>query len=170
MTLSDILTDRDLGKFYKLAQSFCATVRASAKRYNKWVTGNSSSLLNCNVEVVGNSLQAVCSFQGKYAQFWQLQTGRKEGKMPPVSALYKWSKQRGISFTSDKERWGFAWALAKTIADSGTLQYRQKNKLDGIFNKNWIAFQKNFDRYVQMWCEKILSDEVARIDNNFKNN
>lgn len=47
--------------------------------------------------------------------------GRVAGKMPPVQAIEKWIKAKGITPYNDKlTTTGLAWAIAKKIAKNGT--------------------------------------------------
>lgn len=54
------------------------------------------------------------------APSFYLEVGRKAGKVPPVSALFKWIKDKGIPYKNDKDRKSMAIAICKKIAKSGT--------------------------------------------------
>ena len=53
------------------------------------------------------------------APSFYLEVGRKAGKVPPVSALFKWIKDKGIPYKNDKDRKSMAIAICKKIAKSG---------------------------------------------------
>jgi len=51
------------------------------------------------------------------------ETGRRSGRMPPIEKIKMWVAvgKYGITATSDKDRTSIAWAIAKKIANKGTL-------------------------------------------------
>ena len=59
-----------------------------------------------------------------------VETGRRPGKMPPVSALVKWLESGKLSFTGKAE--SVAWAIAKTIAKKGSSLFRKGGREDII--------------------------------------
>lgn len=171
-TLRDLLTDRDIGKFTKLQQSFIYSVRANAKRHGKWVTGRSASLLRGDVIVDDDTITfkfgAGDGGTQHAGQFGQLKTGRKAGKVPAnlQDIIYEWSKLKGISFTSDKERESFAYFTAKKIKNEGTLQYRQGNVID-IWDSLYRQFCLKADTYVNMFKEDCVRHEIETIESLF---
>lgn len=59
-----------------------------------------------------------------------VETGRRPGKMPPVSAIQKWLESGKVSFTGKAE--SVAWAIAKTIAKNGSSLFRSGGRTDII--------------------------------------
>ncbi|MDA1120857.1 MAG: hypothetical protein O2887_10285 [Bacteroidetes bacterium] len=59
-----------------------------------------------------------------------VETGRKAGKMPPVSVIREWLESGKVSFTGKIE--SVAWAIAKTIAKSGSSLFRKGGRDDII--------------------------------------
>jgi hypothetical protein len=55
-----------------------------------------------------------------------IDAGRATGKQTPVKNLYDWLEfnKYGIEYETDKERWGIAWAIAKTHAKEGSFKFR----------------------------------------------
>lgn len=64
------------------------------------------------------------------AYIYVLETGRKPGKMPPVSKIESWIEARGVSF--EKTVNSSAWAISVTIAKEGTKLFRQGGRRDII--------------------------------------
>lgn len=61
--------------------------------------------------------------------------GRKPGKVPKAfaSIIYKWSEDKGITFTNEKQRSRFAFAVANKISKQGTSQYRNNTNRGQIY-------------------------------------
>lgn len=56
---------------------------------------------------------------GSGATFQTTEIGREPGGMPPVSAIYQWSIDKGFDFEDDRKRISFAWAVATQIKQRG---------------------------------------------------
>ena len=55
-----------------------------------------------------------------------IDAGRPSGKQPPVQGIFDWLeyKKYGIDYKDDKERWGIAWAIAKSQEKDGSFKFR----------------------------------------------
>lgn len=171
MTLRELLEQEKgaIGKFQKLQQSFIYSVKNNAKRHGKWVSGRSVSLLKGDVQVDDDRI--IFHFQvgdgsvQNAQQFGQLEDGRRLGKVPKgfSDIIYEWSKQRGISFTSEKERRRFAFLTARKIANEGTEQYKSATRID-IIDSLYRQFTNNADRYVNMFKKDVVMHEIDNLD------
>jgi len=59
-----------------------------------------------------------------------VETGRKAGKMPPVSKILSWIETGKPSFSGSKIQ--FAWAISRTIAKLGSRLFRKGGRKDII--------------------------------------
>lgn len=55
--------------------------------------------------------------------------------LPFAHILHRWAMDKGISFSDDKERWSFAFALAKKIKREGSALYRDGGRADVYSNE-----------------------------------
>jgi len=65
------------------------------------------------------------------APIFTLEVGRPAGKVPFgfTSILAQWSRDKGIAFSTEKERNTFAYFLGKKIAKEGTRRNKQKEDI-----------------------------------------
>ena len=49
--------------------------------------------------------------------------------------LYRWAHDKGIAFEDDRERWSFAFAVAKKIKKDGSLLFRDNGRADVYSNE-----------------------------------
>ena len=49
--------------------------------------------------------------------------------------LYRWAHDKGIAFEDDRERWSFAFAVAKKIKKDGSLLFQEKGRADVYSNE-----------------------------------
>lgn len=93
-----------------------------------------------------NSLEATVTENDDFAKltisgapwFFTLETGRRPGKMPPVSAIQRWIDTKPISGATK----GLAWAISKTIAKSGSKLFREGGRKDifsNVITENKVA-------------------------------
>lgn len=170
LTLKNLMKPTDLGKFSKLQQSFMATVRARAKSQSKWVTGRSASLLHGSVnndnDVLTFEFHKGTDTDGEQAQFAQLETGRQAGKVPRGFAqiIYDWSLNRGISFTSIKDRKRFAYLTARKIANEGTELHKSGERLSQIYTIPYKKFIESVNKFVDAWIRTLANNEIKTID------
>jgi hypothetical protein len=59
-----------------------------------------------------------------------VETGRKAGKMPPVSQILKWVQTGKVSFSGTAT--SFAWAVSRKIAEQGSSLFRKGGREDII--------------------------------------
>jgi hypothetical protein len=59
-----------------------------------------------------------------------VETGRKEGRMPPVSAIRRWLETGKVSFEGEIEN--AAWAISKAIAKNGSRLFQLGGRRDII--------------------------------------
>lgn len=89
--------------------------------------------------------------------------GRKAGKMPPVAAILRWVKKRGIKGLRKKQSANsLAWAIAKKIAKEGT---KQENALK-IYEKVITPERINriIDRVSKLNVNRIITEIRAEIE------
>jgi len=60
--------------------------------------------------------------------FMTVETGRKPGRMPPVSKIQAWLETGKVTFTGKIE--SVAWAISKSIARSGTQLHQLGGRTD----------------------------------------
>lgn len=84
------------------------------------VTGKMSQSLGYKIDESGLTIFST----EKY--FTVLETGRKPGKMPPISAIEDWVKNKPIA--SDINPRSLAFLIARKIGEEGSLLYRQGGK------------------------------------------
>lgn len=74
---------------------------------------------------------------GDRAPIPTLEVGREGGKIPKgfYLILAQWSRDKGLSFSSERERMTFAYFLSKRIAQEGTLRARQPVDVYGTATK-----------------------------------
>ena len=65
------------------------------------------------------------------APLFTLEVGRTAGKVPAnfTSILVQWSRDKGITFATERERNTFAFFLGKKIAKEGTKRNKQKEEV-----------------------------------------
>jgi hypothetical protein len=88
---------------------------------------NASGRTSAALEVVqGDGKIALIKTQGQNAPFGTLQYGRAGGRVPAgfYEILKQWSRDKGLSFSSEQERGTFAYFLARKIAREGTQRHR----------------------------------------------
>lgn len=106
---------------------------------------NASGRTSAALEVVqGGGKISLIKAQGENAPFGTLQYGRAGGRVPAgfYEILKQWSRDKGLSFSSEQERGTFAYFLARKIAREGTQRHRSprndiydeplENAVDGI--------------------------------------
>ncbi len=110
---------------------------------------NSSSKLasSLTVDTFGTAELVGGSLSGE--DYWKFfDKGRKPGKMPPISPIEKWVKNKGIDVS--------AWAIAKSIAKKGT-------KGTNIFTDNIDRFEKELEKSAFDALFKDLDSELDKI-------
>lgn len=91
-------------------------VKDRHKRLGQYTTGKTSNTLR--IVHTGNGFQVVgWKYAGTYDE------GRREGGIPPVSAILEWIQAKGIAFDKPNSAEHYAFAIARTIAKRGTIRY-----------------------------------------------
>lgn len=90
------------------------------------VTGKMSQSLGYKIDESGLTIFST----EKY--FTVLETGRKPGKRPPISAIEEWIKNKPIA--SDINPRSLAFLIARKIGEEGSLLYRQGGNSGVISN------------------------------------
>lgn len=88
---------------------------------------NASGRTSSALQVVqrGSKIELIKA-EGQNAPFGTLQYGRAGGRVPAgfYEILKQWSRDKGLSFSSEQERGTFAYFLARKIAREGTRRHR----------------------------------------------
>jgi hypothetical protein len=108
------------------------------------VTGKMSQSLGYRIDENGLTIFS----SEKY--FTVLETGRKPGKMPPISAIEEWVKNKPIA--SDINPRSLAFLIARKIGEEGSLLYRQGGK-SGVIS-DFINDQKIKEDLIDLLDEK----------------
>lgn len=95
---------------------------------NLAVTGTNASG-QTSASVKSESSKNRVTVSGK-AFIYVVETGRRPGRMPPVSAIVKWLETGKVSFSGKIE--SAAWAISKTIAAKGSSLFRKGGREDII--------------------------------------
>lgn len=74
------------------------------------------------VRRMGAGQYQIIQYGSRFAPFYTIENGRKAGKVPAgfTDILVQWSRDKGLSFSSEKERRRFAYLLGRKIATEGT--------------------------------------------------
>lgn len=70
--------------------------------------------------------------------------------------LYRWAHDKGISFEDDRERWSFAFAVAKKIKKDGTQLFRDKGRTD--------VYSNEIPKTINNIARKLADEVVLRIE------
>lgn len=166
------MTPKDKLRWKRLGEAFTNTVRSNAKLYDRWVAGKSAKQLKSHFTFKLGEIKYLFDSKNP-AQFWQLETGREEGKRPPHKPLVDWVKRRNI--TQDRKQVErIAYAIANDIAKNGTRRTdsrygRKKNKkTDQIFTKPFERFQKQVDLFALKYSDEIVKRAIIETDKIFK--
>jgi len=108
------------------------------------VTGKMSQSLGYRIDENGLTIFS----SEKY--FTVLETGRKPGKMPPISAIEEWVKNKPVA--SDINPRSLAFLIARKIGEEGSLLYRQGGK-SGVIS-DFINDQKIKEDLIDLLDEK----------------
>jgi hypothetical protein len=108
------------------------------------VTGKMSQSLGYRIDENGLTIFS----SEKY--FTVLETGRKPGKMPPISAIEEWVRNKPIA--SDINPRSLAFLIARKIGEEGSLLYRQGGK-SGVIS-DFINDQKIKEDLIDLLDEK----------------
>jgi hypothetical protein len=108
------------------------------------VTGKMSDSLGYRVDENGLTIFSSEKF------FTVLETGRKPGKMPPISAIEEWVRNKPVA--SELNPRSLAFLIARKIGEEGSLLYRQGGK-SGVIS-DFINDQKIKENLIDLLDEK----------------
>ena len=95
-----------------------------------------------------------------------VETGRKAGKMPPVSALLKWIDDKSIPFEIGKKN-SLAYAIAKTIGEKGSRLFRTGGRDDIITP---AISDKRIDELTKEIADIEFKKTLSLVDNGITDN
>ncbi len=99
------------------------------------------------------------------ADYWRyIGNGRGPGKMQPISPLVQWAKDKGKADT-EKAATGLAWAVAKSIAKEGSLDYQLGGK--NQFSEAIIAAQDRVPDVLQAFLKDVDAPVISQFNKAF---
>lgn len=101
-------------------------IRANMQTQNINASGRTSAALQ--VRQNGSRIELV-KVSGDNAPFQTLQYGRSGGKVPAgfYHIIKQWTRDKGLSFSTETERGTFAYFVARKIAREGTRRHETPN-------------------------------------------
>lgn len=133
-----------------------------AKLFLEDVTGSLDSYTSeKGVITMGeNSVSLETPSHIQYAKY-----GRGPGKQPPFQEVLDWVKREGIQFEDSTEE-GTAWAIAKSIALNGTLNYvpNAPNALEEALRKHWENYQVELSGRIKLQVKDEVNKTYNKID------
>lgn len=73
-----------------------------------------------------------------------------------ASILYRWSQDKGISFDNDRERWSFAFQVAKKIKAVGSKLFVDKGRAD--------VYSNEIPKTINNIARKLADEVVLKIE------
>jgi hypothetical protein len=130
---------------------------------------NASGRTSAALEVVqGGGKIALIKTQGQNAPFGTLQYGRAGGRVPAgfYDILKQWSRDKGLSFSSEQERGTFAYFLARKISREGTQRHRSpRNDIyDETLEKAVDGVRQEARKYVLGNIKAVLASGYTNTD------
>ena len=94
---------------------------------SKKINASGRTASSFRVEKYDNGFRLIGGGEGA-APLFTLEVGRPGGKVPMgfTSILVQWSRDKGLTFATERERNTFAYFLGKKIAKEGTKRNKQK--------------------------------------------
>ena len=114
-------------------QSLAKRIAENIRRNGQTASGRSERSL-----VVEETGDTVTLYGRRYFQSLERGTpplGDRIQILPFAHILHRWAMDKGISFSDDRERWSFAFALAKKIKREGSALYRDGGRSDVYSNE-----------------------------------
>lgn len=146
--------------------NFDPEIKTIREYVNRWQSEIVANILKSGQKATGEiseSFEAIDTPTGakiEAAKFYKvLETGRKPGKMPPPTSLYKWIEARYLSDTIKKE--SLAYVIARRIGKEGTLLYMLGGRKD-IFSN--VLSDKNINSLVDAIGFKVQLDIVNNLN------
>ena len=148
-----------------LAAEMTLALRKRLLEQGHKATGRGVKSLETRIVPSGDGL--LISILGEdYLEFQE--TGRRKGSFPPISALEKWVKQKGIA--SGKKAKSIAFAIAKNMQTIGMHSTNKKfisstidRKAKVIQDKLFQMFEKNFDLIVTQLSKGIQTKTIIKL-------
>ena len=97
---------------------------------SKKINASGRTAASFRVEKYDNGFRLIGGGEGA-APLFTLEVGRVAGKVPMgfTSILVKWSRDKGLTFATERERNTFAYFLGKKIAKEGTKRNKQNEDI-----------------------------------------
>jgi hypothetical protein len=97
---------------------------------SKKINASGRTAASFRVEKYDNGFRLIGGGEGA-APLFTLEVGRVAGKVPMgfTSILVKWSRDKGLTFATERERNTFAYFLGKKIAKEGTRRNKQNEDI-----------------------------------------
>ena len=155
-----------------LAAEMTLALRKRLLEQGHKATGRGVKSLETRIVPSGDGL--LISILGEdYLEFQE--TGRRKGSFPPISALEKWVKQKGIA--SGKKAKSIAFAIAKNMQTIGMHSTNKRldltkrkfisstidRKAKVIQDKLFQMFEKNFDLIVTQLSKGIQTKTIIKL-------
>ena len=139
-------------------------IRANMQAKGINASGRTSAALQ--VRQNGSRIELV-KVAGDNAPFGTLQYGRAKGRVPRgfYDILKQWTRDKGLSFSSEQERGTFAYFLARKIAREGTKRHRSpRNDIyDEPLEKAVDGVRQETRKYVLGTIKAVLQSGYAQV-------
>jgi len=157
----------------RLELEITTALKNRLKAHGHVATGRGLSSLKTRIRAAGDGL-IIAIIGEEYLAFQE--TGRRAGSFPPVAALERWVKQKGIA-SEAKQVKRIAFAIAKNMAKIG--MHSKGNRIDlskrhfitnTIENKSTVIqqrlfqmFEKNFDLIVTQFIKDTQTKTIIPV-------
>lgn len=164
VTGKTIFTAQDLIRFERLLMQYKLAIKSQLKRNRQWTTGKTWNSIDTVVNATPTALEAKLTSPNAIA-LNTLETGRKPGAVPNDFAqiIYDWSIAKGLSFSTDKERWQFANAVKWKTIKEGNLAFRT-----GTTFKVWTNLEAAYQQKILDLLDTITKSKIVTILDSFK--
>lgn len=95
--------------------------------------------------------------------FSVLETGRKPGKQPPVSAILPWVKADNLEQLWGEPEKSIAFVIARYIGKEGTTLWRRGGRKDIVTNE-WIETQKRITETLNKYYRGIIQSSFQKLE------
>lgn len=156
--MSALLFDvKDLLRFERIASQLKLQIKSNMYLQKKWASGRTWNSLTPYAYETSSGLLEIGLKSSMPIPVNALETGRRPGKVPYGfdSIIYDWSIDKGIIFSTNKERWRFARAVAWKIRKSGTSQYRS-----GAITSIFTDIRPTYERKITDLVIKAVGSKV----------
>lgn len=129
-----------------------------AREYIKLVTGELQPFVSEKITVLIDSDNKISFFTPAHIQFAKY--GRGPGKQPPLNNIIDFVKKKGI-VTDEKEIRGTAFAIAKSIGEKGTSNW--KPNAPNAIEEALAKYQEKYVKLVSDFSRKKTLEELQLI-------